>query len=175
MKLLNSARFLAVMQETMKTGVAAIALSDKELFFIANSELQRHERIAYADYLDFVNVLEANNYRLPNEPNAEALEQVYLYLNAQKAKQKLEMLNAVKEGGKDYRRFCWLLERQEKQQRAEAAKEKEKAKQQKDQEKAAKMEKETVSPNNIAMPIAHVKQQNNMDLNGHEVPSAAAA
>ncbi|CAN5140322.1 hypothetical protein BH09BAC1_BH09BAC1_07050 [soil metagenome] len=177
MKIFNPARFLAALKEIMSTGIAAVALSESEIFFIANSEFERPDRIGYHEYLEFVAAYQANNYRLPNLYKAEAMEEVYLYLNAQIAKQKLAMLKAVKEGGKDYRRFCWLLERQEKQQRADAAIARDKAKEKRDQEKAAAVTSHTETantlPNNGSAPMEHAGPYQAHEK--HVGPHAAAA
>ncbi len=117
--------FMASLYEIMKSGVAAVALNEEDIFFLANDECLKPDRIHYHEYRKFVDALMANNKVPLHSLAEEAFYEIYGYLRAQKLKQKLAMLNAIAEGKSDWRRYCWLLDLQAKEERAKATRHKE--------------------------------------------------
>ncbi len=128
--------FLLALQEIMKTDVAAVALTVEEIFFIANDLCPKDQRIRYGAYLKFIDSL--NEYGEPtlDLDKAELYLDIEDYIKAQQAKQRLAMLNGIMEAGKDWRRFQWLLQWQEKQERQDNLQARKLAKAEKEKQQA---------------------------------------
>ncbi len=128
--------FLAALREIMKTDVAAVALTQEELFFIANDLVPKDQRIRYGAYLRFTDSLDAYGEPTIEHDKADLFLEIQDYIQAQKAKQRLRMLNGIMEAEKDWRRFQWLLQWQEKQERQDNAQARQLAKAQKEKHQA---------------------------------------
>jgi hypothetical protein len=129
--------FLAALKEVFKTDVAAIALNVEDLFYLANDLCPQAERIRYGAYLRFIDSL--NKYGEPTVPHEQAdlLLSIHDSIKAEQGKQRMVMLKSIMLGEKDWRRFVWLLQWQEKQERQKNAEAKQQAKEQKERDAAA--------------------------------------
>lgn len=128
--------FFAALNEIMKTDVAAVALTQEEIFFIANDLVPKDQRIRYGAYLRFIDSLDDYGEPTIDHEKAELFLEIYDYVKAQQAKQRLTMLNGIMAAEKDWRRFQWLLQWQEKQERQNNAQARLLAKAQKERQQA---------------------------------------
>lgn len=137
MDLTQQPTFLLAMQEVLKIDVAATALTIDELFFMANGICPTDERIRYGAYLRFMDSLD--KYGEPTVPHlkADLLLEIHDCIKAEQARQRAMMLEKILKGEKDWRRFVWLLQWQEKQERQQNAQAKQLAKEQKERKLAA--------------------------------------
>ena len=101
---------------------------------------------------------------------AELLLQIQDCIKAKQASQRLAMLDNIMKGEKDWRRFVWLLQWQEKQERQKQAKAKQIAKEQKDREKAMEA---AAKPNSISW-ACHTKGPPGMSGKGIQPLSQAS-
>lgn len=129
--------FFKALQQVLANGIAAVTLTTEEVFFLANDLCPRDHRIRYGTYLRFLHSL--NEYGEPAETNdqTELLLDIYDYLQAKEAQQKTAMLEAIQAGGKDWRRFVWLLQFRQKEERLKLAQAKQRERERKEQQKAA--------------------------------------
>lgn len=115
MSLFNPTLFLASLRELLNGGVAAVALTEEEILFLANQNCPQEHRLPIADYLSYAQqvtcCLPAD---LLDTPNTETFCDIFSLLKAKTLQQKLTMLNAIAEGKPNWRRYCWLLERKDK-------------------------------------------------------------
>lgn len=163
--------FLAALKEVFKTDVAAIALNVEDLFYLANDLCPQAERIRYGAYLRFIDSLD--KYGEPTLPHEQAdlLLAIRDSIKAEQGKQRLAMLKSIMLGEKDWRRFVWLLQWQEKQERQKNAEAKQQAKEQKERDAAAvsaaklgapaEAEPAKAAPTAIVPPQAITNQQPN--------------
>lgn len=112
----NPAPFLAALRAVFNVGPTAVALSEQDLIFMANYRCQPAERLHYPSYQQFLEHI-GNGMLCPDLPNAEPYYEVYSLLRAEALEQQVKMLGAIEEGKPNWRRFCWLLERRDKQAR----------------------------------------------------------
>ncbi len=138
--------FLAALKEVLKTDVAAIALNVEDLFYLANDLCPQAERIRYGAYLRFIDSLD--KYGEPTVPHAEAdlLLAIRDSIKAEQGKQRMVMLKSIMLGEKDWRRFVWLLQWQEKQERQKNAEAKQQAKEQKERDATAETVAKLAAP-----------------------------
>lgn len=131
--------FFKALQQVLANGIAAVTLSTEEVFFLANDLCPRDQRIRYGTYLRFIHSL--NEYGEPAETNSqnELLLDIYDYLQAKEAQQKTAMLEAIQAGQKDWRRFVWLLQFRQKEERLKLAQAKQQERERKEQQKAAEV------------------------------------
>jgi hypothetical protein len=115
MSLFNPTLFLASLRELLNGGVAAVALTEEEILFLANQNCPQEHRLPISDYLAYAQQV---TYCLPAElldtPNTETFYDISSLLKAKILQQKLTMLNAIADGKPNWRRYCWLLERKDK-------------------------------------------------------------
>lgn len=128
--------FLLALNEIMKTDVAAITFTQEELFFLANDLCPKDQRVRYGAYLKFMDSLDA--YGEPSQPHEQAdlFMEINDYIRAQKIKQKLIMFKGIMDADKDWRRYQWLLQWQEKQERQDNAQTRQLAKVEKEKQQA---------------------------------------
>lgn len=109
--------FIAALKAIFDTTAAAVVtLPETDLIFMANYRCQPAERLHYPSYELFLRHI-GNGLVCPDLPHAEAYYEVYSLLRAEALEQQLKMLGAIEEGKPNWRRYCWLLERRDKQAR----------------------------------------------------------
>lgn len=153
MQLQAQPTFLKALAEIMKDGVAAVTLSRADVFFLANTLCPKDQQVRYGAYLRFVHSL--NEYGEPTETTdqTELLLDIHNYLEAQEAKQRLKLLQAINEGQKDWRRFVWLLQFRQKEERLKLAQAKQQERERKEKLKAAETAAKQAAPSTPAQPL----------------------
>lgn len=137
MNLQKQPTLLKALEHIMADGIAAITLSTEEIFFLANDLCPHDQRIRYGTYLRFIHSFNEYGEPAENTPQTALLLEIHDYLQAQEARQKRNMLQAIKEGQKDWRRFVWLLQFRQKEERLKMAQAKQRERERKEQHKAA--------------------------------------
>ncbi len=128
--------FLLALKEIMKNDVAAIAFTQQEIFFLANDLCPEDQYVRYGAYLKFMDSLDAYGEPTIEHEQAEFFIEINDYLQAQKIKQKMAMFQGIVDAEKDWRRFQWLLQWQEKQERQNNAQTRQLAKVEKEKQQA---------------------------------------
>lgn len=131
------ATFMAVLHQIMESGLAAVLFKEHEIFARANRDIPLAERISYSGYLEFVSMLDKYGEKYPNTIYAEQYFAIYDYMRCEFFDQRKQMSDAIKERMPDWRRFCWLLEKRNKDEKALIAAANAKAKEQQRKEHPA--------------------------------------
>lgn len=160
MELQQQPNFLTALKYVLADGISAVTLSTQELFFIANDLCPPQERIRYGTYLRFLHSL--NEYGEPTEQQQQnaVLLDINDCLNAQEARQKMALLEAISKGEKDWRRFVWLLQYRPKMERQQLAQAKQREREQKEEQKTAETTAKLQAPAALGpQPLAPAKPE----------------
>lgn len=128
--------FLDALREVLQADAAAITLNIDDIFCVANELVPKDQRIRYGAYLRFIDSMDEYGEPTMEHEKAELFMDIHDYIKAQKIKQKMILFKGIVDGDKDWRRFQWLLQWQEKQERQANAQARELAKAQKEKQEA---------------------------------------
>lgn len=164
MQILPHHTFLDGLKVVLEDGISAVALSLEEIFLLANENCAPKHNISYGDYMRFVKTL--NEYGEPPQRDAQTdlYLRAYKYIKSQEVRQRRALLQKVQDGQKDWRRFVWLLQMRQREERLKLAlakqQERERKEKQKAAELAAKQEATAQAEQNasLALPAANTLQ-----------------